>query len=63
MNKQLLFWFFGLAGIHLVQAQKPNVLFVISDDLNYAVSGLGHPECKTPNLDHFAKSGVSFTEA
>ena len=63
MNKQLLFWFLGLAGIHLVQAQKPNVLFVISDDLNYAVSGLGHPECKTPNLDHFAKSGVSFTEA
>ena len=50
MNKQLLFWFFGLAGIHLVQAQKPNVLFVISDDLNYAVSGFGHPECKTPIL-------------
>ena len=50
MNKQLLFWFLGLAGIHLVQAQKPNVLFVISDDLNYAVSGLGHPSARPPIL-------------
>lgn len=44
-------------------AEKPNVLFVISDDLNYTLSGLGHPECKTPNLDEFAKSAVSFTRA
>ena len=44
-------------------ASKPNVLFVISDDLNYNLSGDGHPECKTPNLDRFAKSGVSFTRA
>ena len=44
-------------------AAKPNVLFVISDDLNYNLSGDGHPECKTPNLDRFAKSGVSFTRA
>lgn len=42
---------------------KPNVLFIISDDLNTALSGYGHPECKTPNLDAFAKSGVSFTRA
>jgi len=30
------------------QPGKPNVLFVISDDLNYMLSGAGHPECKTP---------------
>ena len=30
---------------------KPNVLFVISDDLNSMLSGFGHRECKTPNLD------------
>ncbi len=40
-------------------AASPNVLFVISDDLNYNLSGDGHPECKTPNLDRFAKTGVS----
>jgi len=44
-------------------AASPNVLFVISDDLNYNLSGDGHPECKTPNLDRFAKTGVSFSRA
>ena len=44
-------------------ADKPNVLFIMSDDLNCALSGYGHPECKTPNIDQFAKSGVSFTRA
>ena len=43
--------------------ERPNVLFVISDDLNYNLSGDGHPECKTPNLDEFAKTGVSFSRA
>lgn len=42
---------------------KPNVLFIISDDLSMALSGMGHPECKTPHLDAFAKTGVSFTSA
>jgi len=44
-------------------AEKPNVLFIMSDDLNVALSGMGHPECKTPNLDEFAKSAVSFSRA
>ncbi|PAY17115.1 iduronate sulfatase [Rhodopirellula sp. SM50] len=40
---------------------RPNLLFIISDDLNTALSGMGHPECNTPHLDEFAKSGVMFT--
>lgn len=44
-------------------ADKPNVLFIMSDDLNTALSGYGHSECRTPHLDKFAKSGVSFTRA
>ena len=39
---------------------KPNVLFLISDDLNTALSGFGHPQCKTPNLDRLAARGVKF---
>ena len=46
-----------------VAAERPNVLFIISDDLNTALSGMGHPECRTPNLDELAKSGVTFTRA
>ncbi len=39
---------------------KPNVLFLISDDLNTALSGFGHKQCKTPNLDTLAERGVKF---
>ena len=46
-----------------VAAERPNVLFIISDDLNTALSGMGHPECRTPNLDELVKSGVTFTRA
>lgn len=55
-------WIGGLIECR-ADATNPNVLFIISDDLNTALSGYGHPECKTPNLDKFAKSGVSFTQA
>ena len=42
---------------------RPNVLFVLADDLNTALSGMGHPECKTPHLDQFAASAVTFSRA
>ncbi|QDT07394.1 Arylsulfatase [Rubripirellula lacrimiformis] len=41
-------------------AEKPNVLFLIADDLNTALSGFGHKQCKTPNLDRLAQRGVKF---
>lgn len=43
--------------------ERPNVLFIVADDLNVALSGMGHPECKTPNLDRFASTAVSFSQA
>ncbi|MEO0414000.1 MAG: sulfatase-like hydrolase/transferase, partial [Verrucomicrobiota bacterium] len=42
---------------------KPNVLFIISDDLNYMLGSMGHPEAKTPHLDAFAKTATSFSRA
>ena len=43
---------------------KPNILFILSDDLNDAITGFGgHPQAKTPNLDRLAKRGVWFTNA
>ncbi len=48
----------------VAQDQKRlNVLFIMADDLNTALSGYGHPQCKTPNLDWLAQRGVSFTRA
>jgi iduronate 2-sulfatase len=42
------------------EPDKPNVLFLIADDLNTALSGFGHKQCKTPNLDRLAERGVKF---
>lgn len=43
--------------------KKPNVLLIMADDLNTALSGYGHPQCRTPNLDRLASRGVSFVRA
>ena len=42
------------------QAQQPNVLFLICDDLNCDLACYGHPQVKTPNLDRLAQRGVLF---
>ncbi|MDF1859944.1 MAG: sulfatase [Verrucomicrobiales bacterium] len=44
--------------------EKPNVLFIICDDLNDYVETLGgHPQAATPNIRRLMESGVSFTQA
>jgi len=43
---------------------RPNVLFIICDDLNDSVAGMGgHPQAKTPNIDRLMRRGVRFTNA
>jgi iduronate 2-sulfatase len=43
-------------------AERPNVLFIICDDLNDALEGLGgHPQTQTPNLARLMRRGVTFT--
>jgi arylsulfatase A-like enzyme len=37
---------------------KPNVLLIMSDDLNCAISGFGHAQCQTPHLDRLAAQGL-----
>lgn len=44
-------------------AAKPNVLFVCFDDLRPELGCYGNREIKTPNIDRFAKQGVTFTRA
>lgn len=43
--------------------ERPNVVFIMADDLCTALSGYGHPHCKTPNLDKLAANGTTFTRA
>ncbi len=44
-------------------ADKPNVLFLISDDLNNYLGCYGDPRAKTPHLDALAERGVRFDKA
>src|SRR5687768_14025855 len=64
--------FFGVAVSFLIAllgcaaslhaAKKPNVLFIVSDDLNNSLGSYGAP-VKTPNLDKLAARGVRFDRA
>ncbi len=43
---------------------RPNVLFLVADDLNHWIGSLQrNPQTKTPNLDRLASLGVDFTHA
>lgn len=42
---------------------KPNVLFIVCDDLNCDIACYGHPLVKTPNIDRLAMRGVRFDRA
>lgn len=59
-------WIVGLIALHLflpagLAASQPNIIFVLADDHRYdALSCLGHPFIKTPNIDRIADDGVIF---
>ncbi len=44
-------------------ATRPNILFVICDDLNTHVSTSGYPHAKTPTLQSFAQEAMTFQRA
>src|SRR5690606_3957042 len=60
-----LLYFMGTAMAGSGQGQeKPNVLFIISDDLTTtAISSYGNPAVKTPNIDFLALHGIKYTRA
>ena len=45
------------------EKQKPNIIFILADDLGYGDLGaFGQMKIKTPNLDQLARQGTRFTQ-
>lgn len=45
------------------QKKKPNIIFILADDLGYGDLGVyGQTMIKTPNIDRMAKEGIMFTQ-
>lgn len=64
MTPRVIFLF--LAGIISASAQtatKPNIIFILADDLGYGEIGCyGQKQIRTPHLDRFAAEGMKFTQ-
>lgn len=44
-------------------ADRPNILWIVAEDMSPVLGSYGDPDAKTPNLDAFAKESVRYTEA
>ena len=50
-----------LAGLHGAEATKPNVIYIMADELGYYEPGfMGGMTIQTPNRDRMAKEGIVF---
>ncbi len=58
-NRLPILLLFGLFTVS-AQAEKPNILVILFDDLGYSDLGCYGGEIDTPNIDNLAKDGVRF---
>ena len=55
--------FLALGGVLPLSAEKPNILFIVSEDNGPELGCYGDPYVQTPVLDRMAKEGVRFENA
>ena len=60
--KLLALLFLLLPLVHAQELKKPNLIFILADDLGYGELGCyGQKVIQTPNIDRMAKEGLRFT--
>ena len=59
----LLLLFIVLPEIHAQQKDKPNILWIVSEDNSPFLGCYGDKFATTPNLDKFAKQGIQYNNA
>ncbi len=63
MQKYTIFTLFFLLTVLVSSARKPNIIFVLADDLGYNELGCyGQKWIKTPHIDKLAADGIKFTQ-
>ncbi|MGB6220321.1 sulfatase-like hydrolase/transferase [Haloferula sp.] len=65
MKTSILLFLFMAASLHAAsQASKPNIIFILTDDLGFnQIGAYGDTPIKTPNLDRLAANGIRFNDA
>src|SRR6478735_9331787 len=62
--KNALILLFALFFFGDVQSQRPNIIYIMTDDMGYGdLSGYGCKDYQTPNLDKLASQGIKFINA
>ncbi len=56
--------FSGCKDTENSSTQRPNIIFILADDMGYADLGCyGQKKIQTPNIDQLAREGMRFTQA
>ncbi len=62
--KCLFILFIINSTFYSAQAQRPNIIYIMTDDMGYGdLSGYGRKDYQTPHLDKLASQGIKFNNA
>jgi hypothetical protein len=60
----VLFAFAALRPAEAASVNRPNIIFILADDIGYAdLSCTGGKHARTPAIDSLARDGIRFTNA
>lgn len=61
-SRLLIVCFLLIWAVRAAAAEKPNIVFILADDMGYSDLGCYGGEIATPNLDKLAAGGLRFTQ-